>query len=196
MRGWALCVCLLLCCASARVRAQEADHAFCGMRAGVLDEGLERLGRVESGRTGQDFVVFSREVGAGSRYLVLVGLSAPTSALAVEPARIVGDEAPFRAGGRVALDFLALDAGELTISFRAPEGTRFHAAVFALVTPRAGRGALGARPAAVVGIDAVGAAEPASRSRGTTGQARSRVVRIGQHAGSGARSQRGSRERA
>lgn len=149
MRGWALCVFLLFCSASARVRAQDADRAFCGMRAGVSDEGLQRVGAMESGRTGQGLVVFSREVVAGSRYLVLLGLSAPPSAVAFEPARIVGAEAPFRAGGRVALDFLALDAGELTISLSAPEGTRFHAAVFALVTPRAGRGALGARPAAV-----------------------------------------------
>jgi hypothetical protein len=65
------------------------------MRAGVLDEGLARVGSVESGRAGPDFVVFSREVVAASRYLVLVGLSAPTSALNFEPARIVGDEAPF-----------------------------------------------------------------------------------------------------
>ena len=85
-----------------------------------------------------------REVLAHTSYVVLVALSAPASAASVLPVARAGDEAPHREGTRIAHDFSARSSGEVTLSFQAPSGTRYHAALYRLPPPR--RSELGIRP--------------------------------------------------
>jgi len=128
--GFALSVIVLFTIRPAR--AQVEDDAFCQMLAAVSDQSPQRIGNVESGTTGLSSVRFDRRVTPGATYLFVVALSADATDASVLPASRVGDEAPTRRGGRVAHDFRASSRGAITLSFHAPMGTHYHAALYRL----------------------------------------------------------------
>lgn len=164
--GWIASVLCFVLGATARVAAQDADREFCAMLAVAPGEGLQRVGDVASGTTPARAVTVRRAVTAGAGYLVIVALSAAPTDASVTPVEIAGDEAPLREGARVALDFHARASGEVSLSFSAPAGTRYHAALYRLGPPRPG---LGVRPAAMAirGAAGVGSAGAFGSAAGT-----------------------------
>lgn len=133
--------------------AQREDDDFCRMLSALSEEHPERIGGVESGRTGRSSVRFDRSVTPGATYLLIVALSAEATSASVTPAERVGDQAPLRNGMRVAHDFSARSSGTIAISFHAPPGTRYHAAIYRLGSGREG---FDVRPSALA-IDVAGA---------------------------------------
>jgi len=117
-------------------RAQDRDATFCSMLGAIQERTPERVGDVVSGTIGEAPVSFRRDVVAPSTYVILVALSAPATEASVAPEERAGDEAPHREGTRIAHDFSARASGEVTVSFRAPRGTAYHAALYRLPPPR------------------------------------------------------------
>lgn len=161
MRALLSCLVITLACASIRVSAQVEDDGYCHMLASVGEHRPTRVGEVESGTTGPSSVSFRRTVARDASYLLIVSLSAAATSAAIEPADRVGSEAPRREGTRVAHDFVASTRGAITISFHAPAGTAYHAALFRL-TPR-DVATLSVRPSAIAvsGMGGIGSLRPA-----------------------------------
>ncbi len=128
-------------------RAQDRDATFCSMLGAIHESAPERVGDVVSGTVGEARVSFRRDVVAPSTYVLLVALSAAATEASVMPVERAGDEAPHREGTRIAHDFSARASGVVTISFRAPRGTTYHAALYRLPPPR--ESSLGVRPFAM-----------------------------------------------
>ena len=164
MRWWIAFVPIVVMAGAPAVRAQDVDVDFCTMLSAVAEDRLTRVGDVASGEAGDEAVHVGWDVRANVGYLVVVALSAPPTGVGMEPATITGGEAPLQAGTRVALDFQARAAGEITLSFHAPRGTRYHAGLYREPPPR--ETSLGIRPSArAVRGGGFGAGQPGPRPR-------------------------------
>jgi hypothetical protein len=121
---------------SSGARAQGHDATFCTMLRAIGEPAPGRVGDVLSGVVGDSPVSLDRDVVASSSYVLLVALSAPATEASVAPEERAGDEAPHLEGNRIAHYFSARSDGRVTVSFRAPRGTAYHAVLYRLRPPR------------------------------------------------------------